>query len=254
MLWLLAPGTLVLIWVLYSMSPAKKAIRLVEAAAKSVEGLQAETDACREECRSEVSAAAEARMDDIQFIRLQAISMEELKKHATGLRLQPLRDAGVRNMADLQSWSQGRLENLRGVGPKSAATIPGIVQRISSSVKAQPIADPEPPFLRDKERGLVLAIYREFQCDAYWLRCLPNSKSFGATRMRLRNRCERRRASFGGSGPSARARMSEPLFWQPRTLRVPTKKEATPTQYASRCERCYLSAAPCAPIASRHQH
>ncbi len=165
MLWLLAPGTLVLIWVLYSMSPAKKAIRLVEAAAKTVEGLQAETDACREECRSEVSAAAGARRDDIQFIRLQAISMEELKKHATGLRLQPLRDAGVRNMADLQSWSQGRLENLRGVGPKSAATIPGIVQRISSSVRAQPIADPEPPFLRDKERGLVLAIYRELQCD-----------------------------------------------------------------------------------------
>lgn len=165
MLWLFAPGVLVLIWVLYSKSPARKATQLIENAAQAVEELQAEAEACREGCRSEVSAAAEARKDDIHLIRLQAVSVEELKKYAAGLRLQPLRDVGIRNMADLQSWSQGRLEGLRGVGPKSAATIPGIVQRISSSMRTQPIADPEPPFLRDKERALVLAIYRELQCD-----------------------------------------------------------------------------------------
>ncbi len=164
MLWLLAPGVLVLILVLYSVSPAKKATRLVKTAADAVEGLQAGIDACREGCRSEVTAAAEAHGDDIQLIRLQAVSVEELKKYAAGLRLQPLRDVGVSNIADLQSWSQGRLEGLRGIGPKSAATIPGIVQRISSEMRAQPIADPEPPFLRDKEQGLVLSIYRELEC------------------------------------------------------------------------------------------
>ena len=165
MLWLLAPAAFAVIWALYSISPAKKAARLVGEAAKTVEALQSEVDACRSKCRAELSAAVASRRDDIQLSRLEAISIEELKKHATGLRLQPLRDAGVRSIADLQPWSQGRLEGLRGVGPKSAAQIPGIVQRISSSVKSQPIADPEPPFHRDKERTLVLAIYRELQCE-----------------------------------------------------------------------------------------
>jgi len=165
MLWLLAPAALVVIWALYSISPAKKAARLIGEAAKTVEALQSEADAYRSDCRAAVSTAVASRRDDIHLSRLQAISIEDLKKHAAGLRLQPLRDAGIRSMADLQGWSQGRLEGLRGVGPKSAAQIPGIVQRISSSVKSQPIADPEPPFHRDKERALVLAIYRELQCE-----------------------------------------------------------------------------------------
>lgn len=165
MLWLVAPAALLIIWALYSFSPAKKAARLIEEAAEAVEALQSESDACRSSCRSDVSAAASARKDVVHLARLQAISLEELKKHAAGLRLQPLRDAGIRSMADLQQWSQIRLEGLRGVGPKSAATIHGIVQQITSSVKAQAIADPEPPFNRDEERGLVVAMYREIQCE-----------------------------------------------------------------------------------------
>lgn len=165
MLWLLAPIVLILICVLYMLSPAKKAARVVKEAVNNIESLQAEINDGRSGCRNDVSAAAADLKDDINRLRLRAISLDELKKHAVGLRLQPLRDVGVRNMEDLQSWGQARLEGLRGVGPKSAAIISGIVHALSLSVKAKPIPDPEPPLARDKERSLVQAIYRELACE-----------------------------------------------------------------------------------------
>ena len=79
-------------------------------------------------------------------------SIDELNRQTSGLRLQAVKDAGLRNLADLQGWDVNRLVQLRGIGPKSAGSIAYLVSSLT--------LNPTPsqfhiPFLRKLGRGVL---------------------------------------------------------------------------------------------------
>lgn len=87
-----------------------------EETAAACEGLEAQA-------RAGVEAAAKAYTDQVRQGYLQSVSLDDVRKSASGARLQPLRESGVTNLLQLQGWSVGRLQQLRGIGPESAARI-----------------------------------------------------------------------------------------------------------------------------------
>jgi uncharacterized tellurite resistance protein B-like protein len=107
-----------------------------------------------------IPQAANTYIQEIETERLRGIQVDELKRHGSGMRLQALKDSGLRNLADLQGWNGNRLAQLRGVGPKSATAIAQIVNRLTSESNALPIPHPILPFSLDRERRLLQAIYR----------------------------------------------------------------------------------------------
>ncbi len=142
----------------YSISPAAKARKRAKRALQVLETLDGEITAQDRQIREAVSHSATGYVQAIRIARLCAISVEELRRHGSRLRLQALRDAGLRNLADLQGWGPDRIAQLRGVGPKSAASISYLVSTLSAQSNALPVPHPLPPSERGPERPLIEAI------------------------------------------------------------------------------------------------
>jgi uncharacterized tellurite resistance protein B-like protein len=151
--------------VLYVLSPASKARKRAQEAVLTVEALDRAVQEQDQALQSAIVREATNYGAEIRTSRLRAIPIEELKRHGTGLRLQALKDTGIHNLADLQGWSVGRLEYVRGVGPKSAAMIAQIVSSLTSQSNALSLPHPAVPFELNRERNLCHAIYhmRQFQ-------------------------------------------------------------------------------------------
>jgi uncharacterized tellurite resistance protein B-like protein len=151
--------------VVYVLSPASKARRSARETVFTVEALVRGIQEQDQALQSAIVREASSYGAEIRTSRLKAIPIEELKRHGTGLRLQALKDTGIHNLADLQGWSTGRLEHVRGVGPKSAAMIAHIVSSLTSQSNAQSLPHPAGPFALNRERNLCQAIYhmRQFQ-------------------------------------------------------------------------------------------
>jgi uncharacterized tellurite resistance protein B-like protein len=146
--------------VLYVLSPASKARKRAQEAVNTVESLDRAVQEQDQALQSAIAREAISYGAEIRTSCLRAIPIEELKRHGTGLRLQALKDAGLHNLADLQGWSAGRLEYVRGVGPKSAAMIAHIVSSLTSQSNVKPLPHPAVPFELNRERNLCQAIYR----------------------------------------------------------------------------------------------
>ncbi|MGA8940370.1 MAG: TerB N-terminal domain-containing protein [Acidobacteriaceae bacterium] len=160
---LLTIGTLVA----YRLSSASKVKRRMQGALSPLEELDAELRQLRQSLQNEIELSSSQYVQQINAARLKAISLDELKKHATGLRLQALKDVGVWSIADLQGWNEYRVSAVRGVGGKSASAIVQAVARITAATKATPIEHPAPPFLGDTQRQLMQALYRQRWFDVH---------------------------------------------------------------------------------------
>jgi hypothetical protein len=90
-----------------------------------------------------------------------------LKRCATGMRLQALKDVGIGSVADLQGWTEYRVSQVRGVGPKSATAIVEAVAIITAATKAIPVDHPAPPYSSCTERQLIQALYRRRWFDTH---------------------------------------------------------------------------------------
>jgi hypothetical protein len=143
----------------YSLFPASKARKGVRRAIAQLEALDREVGEQKQSLHNAVSLSAKAYVDEIRAGRLRAIPLDELKRHGSGMRLQALKDAGIRNLADLQGWSSVRLEQLRGVGPRSAGMIAQIVTGLTSQSNSLAIPHPTIPTVQDRDRALYQAIY-----------------------------------------------------------------------------------------------
>jgi uncharacterized tellurite resistance protein B-like protein len=131
------------------------------------EELNAESGRLRQSLQNEIELSSSQYVQGVNAARLKAIPLDELKKHATGMRLQALKDFGIRSVADLQGWNEYRVSQVRGVGPKSASAIVQAVSRITAMTKAIPIDHPAPPFSTDNERELMQALYRQRWFDMH---------------------------------------------------------------------------------------
>ena len=86
----------------YRFSPAAKLKSRMQDALSPFEELDSETRALQQTLKSEIESLTNRYIQGIYASRLNAIPVDELKKYATGMRLQALKDVGVRTVADLQ--------------------------------------------------------------------------------------------------------------------------------------------------------
>lgn len=151
----------------YRFSSASKVKKRMQEALSPFEELDAESGRLRQSLQNEIELSSSQYIQGVNAARLKAIPLDELKKHATGMRLQALKDFGIRSVADLQGWNEYRVSQVRGVGPKSASAIVQAVSRITAVTKAVPIGHPAPPFSTDNERELMQALYRQHWFDMH---------------------------------------------------------------------------------------
>ena len=143
----------------YRLSAPVSERKRAAAACEEMRSLCAELTGQSEEIKDSISQAATRLAQDVRSERLRAMSIDTIKHHSAGLRLQALRDAGLNTVLDLQGWSIQRLSGIRGVGPKSAGSIAAIVQTLTRSSNAIPLRCPSPPFAGVAERSLLCAVY-----------------------------------------------------------------------------------------------
>ncbi len=155
------------IYVAYRFSPAAKLKARIHNALSPVEDLDADVRRLQETLRKEIESVAKQYVEAICTSRLRAIPVDGLKKYASGMRLQALKDAGIRTVADLQGWNEYRVSQVRGIGPKSASAIIHSVTRITASVQTVSIPHPSPPFSDDAARQLMQALYRQRWFDIH---------------------------------------------------------------------------------------
>jgi len=148
-------------FIAYLFSAAARAHKRARKAVAELEILDAEVKAQYQKIQDAVSQAGNSFIKEVCSERLRSIQVDELKRHGSGIRLQALKDAGFRNVADLQGRSAEQLSQIRGVGPKSASMIVWIVSRLISESNALPIRLPTPPFASGREHELLQAVYRD---------------------------------------------------------------------------------------------
>lgn len=146
MVWLLLFLPLIAagLFIAYSRSSASGARTRARAAVAAVENLDREIRVLSQRIREDVAQAARNYVQEIRIDRLRAIHVDELRRHASGMRLQALKEAGLWSLADLQGWSADRLAQLRGVGPKSATSMAYVIATLTTQSNALPIPHPIP--------------------------------------------------------------------------------------------------------------
>jgi uncharacterized tellurite resistance protein B-like protein len=145
----------------YRFSPAAKLKPRLREALSPFEELDADSRSLEESLKNETGSLTNQYVQRIYASRLQAIPVDELKKYASGMRLQALKDVGIRTVADLQGWNEYRVSEVRGVGPKSAGAIVRSVASVTAAAKAIAIPHPAPPFSDEPRRQLMQALYRQ---------------------------------------------------------------------------------------------
>jgi hypothetical protein len=151
----------------YRFSSASKVKKRMQEALSPFGELDAESRRLRQSLQNEIELSSSQYIQGVNAARLKAIPLDELKKHATGMRLQALKSFGIRSVADLQGWNEYSVSQVRGVGPKSASAIVQAVSRITAVTNAVPIDHPAPPFSTDNERELMQALYRQHWFDMH---------------------------------------------------------------------------------------
>ncbi|MFP5236657.1 MAG: TerB N-terminal domain-containing protein [Acidobacteriota bacterium] len=145
----------------YRLSPAAKLRARLREALSPFEDLESDVRRLEQTLKQEIESLTTSYIQGVHAARIKAIPVDELKKHATGMRLQALKDLGIRTVADLEGWSEFRVSQVRGVGPKSAYAIVHSVAAVIAAAKAIPIPAPLVPFSAESERQLMQALYRE---------------------------------------------------------------------------------------------
>src|ERR1700761_4256624 len=107
----------------YRLSSASKMKKRMQDALSPFEGLMTESQRLRQAIERDIELSSNQYIQRVHTDRLKAIPLDELKKYATGMRLQALKDIGIWSVADLQGWNEYRVSQVRGVGPKSASAI-----------------------------------------------------------------------------------------------------------------------------------
>ncbi len=155
------------IFLAYRFSSASKVKRRMREALSPFDEMSAELCRLQKALPNEIELSSNQYIQNVYTARLKAIPLDELKKYASGIRLQAIRDVGIRSIADLQGWNASRVSQVRGVGPKSAGAITQAVSTITAMTRAVPINHPTPPFSGDAERLMMQALYRQRWFDTH---------------------------------------------------------------------------------------
>jgi len=120
--------------VAWQRSPLGRARRRARRGSKPIIREGERFDRSLERWRKPIERAAERYAEDAQKRILAELPLDALREHgASGVRLDPLREAGMQNVGDLVGVSAKRLDGVRGIGDKSAGRL---VRATRSAVKA----------------------------------------------------------------------------------------------------------------------
>jgi hypothetical protein len=161
MVWILIPVFLVFLglFVAYTLSPAARVRKQLRSSYAGYFATLSDLKSLHDSLRDGMAQATRSYANEIRAERLKRISINEFKKHRTGLRLGALRDRGLTTLADLQGWNAGRLEGIRGVGPNSSWEIARIITTLTNESNALPIPYPAAPFEPRRDQVVLKAIY-----------------------------------------------------------------------------------------------
>lgn len=126
----------------YTHSASVRARRKLHAIVGQFEETLAGQANLSQEMQAAISGAAGDYIRGVRQSYLRAISLDEVRKLAPGVRLQPLYAQGIKNILDCQGWSAGRFLQLRGIGADSASRIWSACQALTKHVERQPIPHP----------------------------------------------------------------------------------------------------------------
>ena len=144
----------------YRFSSTAKLKTRIQDAMSPLEELDSAIRGLQQALQSEIESLTARYIQEIYASRLKAIGVRELRRYANGMRLQALKDAGIRTVADLEGWDESQVSRVPGVGQKSACAIVRSVEMATAAAKAVAIPHPSVPFSGKSERQLMEALYR----------------------------------------------------------------------------------------------
>ncbi len=179
----------------YAVSPARRARKLAGQAAASVEQGCQRVRSVLDAVSEDLAETARDYVSAIHDEWLRAVPVDEIRKHAPGVRLQPLEGYGVTNVAALQSWSFDRLRSVYGIGSVSARGIVDAAQAIAASVRQSPVPYPRMPLADPGEQRLADRTYRSLHA-ATSLGQLDRDLAAGAAEVATRAQSVRNETGF----------------------------------------------------------
>jgi len=139
----------------YNSETARVHRRVLEIRQSIIETQQGQKD-IRATLQRAAQNAAALYQEETRRGYLSAISIDEIKRVASGVRLQPLRENGITTLLACQGWTAAKLIQLRGIGPDSASRIASACAVLTAGVNRRPIPHP-----RVSDMGLnVQQLYR----------------------------------------------------------------------------------------------
>lgn len=147
----------------YSVSSAFQARRKADATVRRLHTLFRGLEEAHSQSTEQEKRAAQIYASEVRHLRLKAIKVEELKCHASGLRLSALRSAGIDNLSQLEGWGSQRFMQVRGIGPDSAHRMASLVESISHQSNQLPIPHPVEGPMTTAGYKVMEAIYLDIQ-------------------------------------------------------------------------------------------
>lgn len=144
----------------YWQSEAYRLRRLLKRVLADWDGCWADFDQHLKSLSGAQAAAAAEYIGLTRRIYLAAVSLEDIRKKASGARIQALRDAGIGNLLDCHGWSQERFQQIRGIGPESAFKLVLACESLAKECKARLIVHPKVGRLTDRGLELFQRIYQ----------------------------------------------------------------------------------------------
>lgn len=161
-LWvMMVVGAVILSMAWYRFSPTFKLRRRLFTLAQGYENSLADFQAHFDRVQDLVSKAAARYLAAVRRSHLQKVPLEEIKKLASGARMQPLRDVGVSSLLDVHNWSQSEFERVHGIGPESARKLHAACAELLQEVNRRP--NPHPSLGDSNVEGFELLSWLYFQ-------------------------------------------------------------------------------------------
>ncbi|MDE2107221.1 MAG: hypothetical protein KGL39_59035, partial [Patescibacteria group bacterium] len=155
-------------WIAYSVSPASKARKKAGATVLRLLTLLRGIDEAHRQANDQETKAAQSFAREVRRFRLKAIKVEELKRHASGLRLSALRNIGIEDLSQMEGWGSQRLMQIRGIGPDSAHRIASIVDSLCRQSNEQPIPYPTEGQMTTAGYQVMESIYIDIQTQTFF--------------------------------------------------------------------------------------
>lgn len=141
------------------LTAALKAKKKADRVLTEVEAASSQIAAQIKRTKAEVSAAAREYAQDVRRQRISALTLDDVRRLAPGVRLQPLRERNLVGVQDLLPLGSSRLQSIPGIGAATAERVFAAVRTLVAQADSLPVPDPPAHFVRESPRRMLAAIH-----------------------------------------------------------------------------------------------